>query len=195
MRIDWEPRCSVVEREHLVVREDLRRSPATDIVIAEAAVAALGGVLMAYSFTDGGPSAGSTSCDASYPSHCETENGLTGLAFVVGAPMFFGGAVAVAVDMAARRRETRTRQVTRQLPTARSDTCRERSIEGTEVALVVGSHTYAGRLDPGGSVRIPIPTAEWQQHPNDLHAALVVEGVEVGRVTIPRAAQEQPAGE
>lgn len=64
VRIEWLPSCSIVQTERLTVREDVRRSPETGVLVLEIASAAVGAALLACSFSDGTPSMGESSCSA-----------------------------------------------------------------------------------------------------------------------------------
>lgn len=162
---------------------DARRmlwSPTGNAVIFQS----LGAALLAYSFSDGTPSMGESSCTASDPPQCESKSGTTGAAFIGGMPLLLVGGISAAVDLASKRRETRIRHTTAQVPSAQPVPCRQYRTAGISAALVVGEHQYSGKFDTAGVATIPVPESVWEQHPEGIKATLLLDGVAAGQVLL-----------
>ena len=183
-RIEWLPSCSIVQTEHLIVREDIQRSPDTGVLVLEIVTATVGATLLAYSFSDGKPSMGESSCTASDPPQCESKSGTTGAAFIGGMPLLLVGGISAAVALASKRRETRIRHTTVQVPSAQPVPCRQHRTAGISAALVVGENQYSGRFDTAGVAIIPVPESVWEQHPEGIKATLLLDGVAAGQVLL-----------
>jgi len=185
-RIEWIPSCSIVRTEHVVVREDVLRHPDTVGVVLEIATAAVGTAFLAYSFSDGSPSMGETSCSSSYPPQCESKSGLTGMAFIAGTPLFVAGGVSAAVDLASRRRETRIKQKSAQVADERPVPCRQIAAAGIRALLVIDHRQYSGGFDAAGVATITIPASVWEKHPKGLEGTLLLDGATAGSVLLTR---------
>lgn len=108
------------------------------------------------------------------------------MAFIAGMTLLFAGGISAAVDLASKRRETRIRRSTAQVPGAQPVPCRHFPTAGISAVLVVGETQYSGRFDATGAATISIPESVWEQHPKCLEVALMINGVAAGHTLLAR---------